>query len=180
MRVRCAPEAGTQAHQSFTFRPADPAWAPIALVERCRTALKAYDAYLDLWWSPMRGFGGFAPGRWRVVQWLKLSGTWDTVFYWEGLKGEYREPSPDALVNKIRACDLWARDDDLGKAAKRLADENDKREEKEKRTRYDEAFDHAHDIGIRAEGPGANRGAYTTKVLGHGVTLEPEKKLILP
>lgn len=139
-RARTSPSESSAEWQNFNFRPADPAWAPMALLERCRTALKAYDPYLDLWWSPMRGFGTLAPGRWRVVCWMQGSNTWDTVFFWEGLKNEYREPSADAMVEKIRRCDMWARGNDLGKLAKELDGKKEAADAKGERTKLDDAW----------------------------------------
>lgn len=145
MRQRCVPVEGDSQFQSFSYRPADPAWAPVDLVARCRKALKDYDSFLDLWWSPMRGFGGERVGRWRVVEWLKSRGNWDTAFYWEGADGSYREPSPQGILAEAQKCDMWARGNDLVNASRVIDDANARREQKIKSERMDRAWDGAID-----------------------------------
>lgn len=172
-RARVAPPQHTAEAQNYAFRPADPAWAPAALLERCRAGLKAYDPYLDLWWSPMRGFGQLAPGRWRVVCWMKGQNTWDTVFFWEGLDGKYREPAVDAMVEKIRRCDLWARGTDLGQHAKRIDGKKEDADAKDERTKLDEAWGHSVDA---ADVAGKHRLSFD---MGRAKT-PPRPGLILP
>jgi len=107
MRQRCIPSKDTTKAKQFEFRPPDPAWAPTAAVQRARKALKAYDPYLDLWWSPAVRLGTEQPGRWCVKEWLPSTGAWDMVLVWEGPNGEYRDEFPtDVLVAKVAAKSL--------------------------------------------------------------------------
>jgi len=152
MRQRCVPTQGSAAWQSFTFRPQDPVWAPHALLERTRKALKAYDTYLDLWWSPMRQMHSGLAGRWRIVAFMPKTSTWDTVLYWEGEGGTYRDPSPEGCLMAAQKADLWARGDDLKKLSDRLETKSKKNEDAAWREKYDGTWDHSVDVAEFAAG----------------------------
>lgn len=141
MRQRCVPTQGSAGWQSYSFLPPDPSWAPSGLIERTRKALKAYDSYLNLWWSPMRGMASGLPGRWRIVCYMPRTSTWDTVLYWEGEGGSYRDPSPEGCLQAAQRCDMWARNDDLTKLAARVEDKRATKEDKQEREKFDDVWD---------------------------------------
>lgn len=139
-RLRCEPTRGSAAWQAYSFRPTDPVWAPRELIERTRKALKSYDSYLDVWWSPMRRFESELPGRWRIVCYMPNTSTWDTVLYWEGDGGEYRHLSPEGCLLAAQRCDLWARGSDLGQLSKKLDDKRHAAEDKAQATKFDDVW----------------------------------------
>jgi hypothetical protein len=121
-------------------------------LEACRRSLKAYDLDLDLWWSPVRKPRCELPGRWRVVAWLPNTGNWDTVFYWEGEDGTYRDPSPQALLNKVMQCDMWARGDNLAALSTRTDEANEKKDKAKERARLDGTFKDSMDFAESQSG----------------------------
>lgn len=147
MRQRCVAREGSAEEHSLRFCPPDPVWAPAESLEKARKALKAFDPRLNLWWSPMRHFNSELPGRWRVVEFLAGSGTWDTVFSWEGPEGQYRPPLPvEPIIAKIASMDVTKHGGDLTKMSKALDAKNDKQDEKSKTAKKDDARRSAHDV----------------------------------
>lgn len=143
MRIRITPPEGHAAHRSFSFRPADPTWAPVELLERVRAALRDYDAHLSLWWSPMRGMNSWPVGRWRIVCWMPKQGNWDTVLYWEKPDGSYREPSVAQMIAKIQSIDGDKTGETLAQASKRIGDANAAIDAKKDRNLKDEVWEEA-------------------------------------
>lgn len=150
MRQRCVPQRDTLAHKQLTFRPPDPPWAPTAAVARARKALNDYDPFLALWWSPVvRMFDSTHPGRWTVKSWMPHSGSWETVFIWEGPNKEYRDEFPiDQLLQEVAKRDL----NQMGKTLQEWSDDLDKQNEgmeyRRDRGVYHEAMKHAVDKAL--------------------------------
>jgi hypothetical protein len=112
MRQRCIPPPGSEQEKQLSFRPPDPAWAPVEAVQRARAALKRYDPFLDLWWSPViRITDAVHPGRWTIKAWEQKGGAWDLVHIWEGPDGSFRNEFPvDALIEVVAYKDRWRTD----------------------------------------------------------------------
>lgn len=142
-RVSITPPEGHAAHRSFSFKPADPTWAPAELLERVRVALRAYDAHLGLWWSPMRGMNQWPAGRWRIVCWMPRQGNWDTVLYWETAGGGYREPSVTEMLKKIESIDSTKTGVNTAQLSKIVGDRNDALDAKRDRNLKDEVWQEA-------------------------------------
>lgn len=140
VRVRCVPQEGSAGWRAFSDRPKDPVWSNRSLLERTRKALKAYDSYLDLWWSPTRRFHSEIPGRWRIVCFMPNAHVWDTVQYWEGESGEYRDPSPEGCLIAAQRCDMWARDTNLSAVSKKVDGKNDAVKERAEASKFDEVW----------------------------------------
>lgn len=160
MRQRCLPSSDTLQSKSLSFQPPDPAWAPVAAVQRARAVLKAYDPYLNLWWSPAVRLGDpVRPGRWTVKEWMPSVCNWDTVLVWEGPNGEYRDEFPtDRLVAAVAARSLRGERFDRHVETKQAADKA--RADKAEATRFDDDWREAnakakHDIGATLVVPGA-------------------------
>lgn len=87
----------------FSKRPSDPQHDADA-VRETRRRLRELDGRLDLWWCSKKG-------RWKVMEWLRIQGTWSFTFYWQGPEGEYRSPAPaEPMLQKLAEID-WS---DLG------------------------------------------------------------------
>lgn len=152
MHQRAIPDKDTETFRSFSHVPKDPDIAS-ETIERCREALKAYDPYLNVWWSPARGLSKPAPvGRWRIVQWVPRTGNWDTVTYWEGEDGAYRQPSPSEMLAEVQRLDLWARGDDASQLSMRLDAANARRANKAKETKHEDTFKDSIDFAEIAVG----------------------------
>ncbi len=135
MRRRCVPNESSEHFRPFNFLPPDPDHSS-ETIALCRKALKDYDSFLNIWWSPIRGFGrrpqGEAIGAWRIVEWMPNAACWSTVSYWETESGLYRSPSPTEILAEVQRMDAWRRGEDLKvvsdgiEAKKVLADERAK------------------------------------------------------
>lgn len=147
MRQRCTPQPGTLAAKDLTFRPADPVWANLAALATARAVLKAYDPYLDLWWSPLRGRGKPGPvGRWRIVAYRAIERSRETVMFWEGPDGEYRGEFPkDALLAEVHKRDMWAKGTDFGREVERLDRDNAALKAAQREEHRAESWRYAHD-----------------------------------
>jgi hypothetical protein len=157
MRQRCLPSSGTLQEKSLSFRPPDPAWAPTAAVQRARAALKAYDPYLGLWWSPAARLNDpVRPGRWTVKEWMPSVCNWDTVLVWESPSGEYRDEFPvDQLVAAVAARSLQGQS-----FGKRLAAHDAANKARDSRAAAKE-----HDDGWREANSKARYDVNATKVI---------------
>lgn len=112
MRQRCIPPPGSERERQLSFRPPDPADAPALALAEARAALKRYDPFLDLWWSPVIRMGDPTGliGRWTIKCWQQHDGAWETVCIWEGPNGEFRNELPtDSLVEEVAKRDRWRR-----------------------------------------------------------------------
>lgn len=97
------------AYWGFRHQPRDPLWAGSGMLARVRRELRNYDSQLNIWWAQSRHArkDPDRPGRWRVVRYTPGQGGWLTVFFWEGINGEYRMPWPvEPILNQIRLCDV--------------------------------------------------------------------------
>lgn len=116
MRRRCVPNESSEHFRPFNFLPPDPDHSS-ETIARCREALKAYDSFLNIWWSTIRGFGrrpeGEPLGAWRIVEWMPKQSAWSTVSYWETADGLYRAPDPNEMLAEVQRMDAWKRGEDL-------------------------------------------------------------------
>lgn len=160
MRARCIPPPGSEQEKQLSFRPPDPADAPAGALQRAREALKRYDPFLDLWWSPViRIHDPVHTGRWTIKCWEQKTGAWDTVHIWEGEAGEFRNEFPvDALVAAVAAKDRWRKIETAGETwmqrVERMHQENEAlnaaREHERRKETLREAVDLAnHQTGAR-------------------------------
>lgn len=97
------------AYWGMRIKPRDPIWASRSSLDRVRRELRNYDSHLNLWWAGSRHarVDVERPGRWRVVRYTPGQGGWLTIFFWEGLNGEYREPWPvEPILSQVRLCDV--------------------------------------------------------------------------
>lgn len=154
MQVETKPDMDARWEQSYRFRPTDPDISR-ETVARCRKALRDYDWRLDLWW-------GTHKRRWRIVQFGAVSGNWSTVTYWENADGSYRAPSPSEMLAEVQRLDLWAKDTDAQKLARKLDIMNHEREMKSKENKREDTMKFAVEMADRTNGRGGNRstGAY--------------------
>lgn len=102
MRQRCLPTRDSDRAHQLDFQPPDPVGAPTLAVARARKALRAFDRYLVLHWSPVIRVMDERPGRWTIKEWGPQTGTFSTVVIWEGPNGEYRGEFPvDAMLAAV-------------------------------------------------------------------------------
>ena len=152
MRKRVAPQSEAE-RRSVAWQPADPIWAPSAALARIRRALKAYDSYLSIWWSPMRRMASEVPGRWRVVRYSVNMGEWDTVFYWEGDNGELLNEFPvETILARVQACDLSKQGKNLQEVADEVERHNERLKETRKKQMSEQAWKTAHEQAEHASG----------------------------
>lgn len=80
------------------YRPSDPVFVSINMVDRIRDHLKALDPKLDLWWnSEWKADDARQPGRWAIMYWMDRARTWAVVKYWETADGGYRHIEIDCV-----------------------------------------------------------------------------------
>lgn len=166
MRQRCTPSPETLQAKQLSFRPPDPAWAPVEALQQVRAALKRYDPFLDLWWSPVIRMGQENPGRWTIKCWDEKSGSWDLVHIWEGPNHEYRDEFPvDAIIEVVARKDRWRKLETAGETwAQRIermdrtnAETELKRETLHRHETLREAADKAwYDTGMRFNVPASS------------------------
>lgn len=139
------------------FRPDDPSWAPRDTCQRVRAALRRLDSRLELWWWPRAEANDpKEKGRWAIMFWRDKVLCWSVVFYWQGVAGEYRPLSIDALqpiLNHLAACDA-DNGKDAGKLDREMREKAARSEAKEKQdfseAQAEYAADHmARNFGIR-------------------------------
>lgn len=152
------------AGRDLAFRPPDPVWAPKGRLERIRAALKAFDPFLDLWWSPLCRFNSPHPGRWVVKEYVRSSRTWTNVMIWEGPNRQYRDEFPiEQMLDQIAARGAGGELRRLSKDLDRKnRDVDEKRELEHKIGTYREAADEAwytsgQRFGVRQSGLGRSR-----------------------
>lgn len=152
MRQRCTPPPGSEQEKQLSFRPPDPAWAPSEALAEARAALKRYDPFLDLWWSPVIRMGDPTgnTGRWTIKCWEQKTGGWDTVHIWEGPNREFRNEFPvDALIEVVAYKDRWRKIETAGETwaqrIERMHKENDALDQKREMTHRAETFREAAD-----------------------------------
>lgn len=165
MRQRCVPPPGSEQEKQLSFRPPDPAWAPVEALAKARAALKRYDPFLDLWWSPVIRMNADAatPGRWTIKCWGPNSGEWDTVHIWEGPNNVFRNEFPeDTLIETVAFKDRWRKIETANESwiqrVERMHRENDaktaKHEMNHRTETWREAADKAwYDGGLRFNVP---------------------------
>lgn len=144
--VRDEPMRDTEAWRALHSCLKDPAWAPTTLLAATRKALKAHDTHLDVWWSSARE-------RWQIMHFMPRVNCWETIFYWQGHDGSYREPGPaDSILRRLYAMDVTRTGKDLKQVAKECDAARVKADETKKETVCREGGAAAYDFGLSRSG----------------------------